>query len=225
MFSWTGFYVGVNGGYGGNSGDLGNNIVDVFAGVITNNIPLVAPNPSGGFGGGQLGYNMQFAPNWLWGVEADFEGSGIRGTSHSSYAGVPGLLNALTLTSSYKTDYFGTVRSRLGYTVDRTMVFITGGFAYGRSLYLTSANFFPVGGPAFNLMKTSTNTGYVVGGGVEQRLTGNWSLKAEYQYINMGSDSITAPYFPPFNTTYFNTVKYDNILQTFRLGLNYKFGS
>jgi outer membrane immunogenic protein len=223
MFNWTGFYVGVNGGYGGNWGDLGNNIVDFESvGATTTNVPVIAPNPKGGFGGGQIGYNMQFAPNWVWGVETDIQGSGIRGNSQTSFPG-SAILAPLNISTSYKTDYFGTVRGRLGYTVDRTMAFITGGFAYGRSSYLAAATFSAGGFPGYNLMKTSTNTGYVVGGGVEQQLAGNWTFKAEYQYINLGSDSTSAVYF--CCTTFNNTVKFDNILQTFRLGLNYKFGS
>jgi len=100
LFNWTGFYVGGHGGYGwADDANL---------------------SPKGWFGGGQVGYNWQYAPNWVFGVEADISGSDI---SETNLAGAP-------LVSS-KINYFGTARGRLGYTVDRVMVYGTGGLAFG----------------------------------------------------------------------------------------------
>src|SRR5260370_19356728 len=102
LFNWTGFYIGGHGGYGWADAD---------------NL-----NPKGWFGGGQVGYNWQYAPNWVFGVEADISDSDI---SETNLAGAP-------LVSS-KINYFGTARGRLGYTVDRVMVYGTGGLAWAHN--------------------------------------------------------------------------------------------
>lgn len=102
--TWTGFYIGVNGGYGGTANDG----------------PL---SPSGGFGGGQIGYNWQglfgYSP-WVLGIEADFQGSGI--SDSIGYAG-DYLQTSL--------NWFGTVRGRVGYSFGPALLYATGGFAYG----------------------------------------------------------------------------------------------
>ncbi len=102
LFNWTGFYIGGHGGYGWADAD---------------NL-----DPKGWFGGGQVGYNWQYAPNCVFGVEADISGSDI---SETNLAGAP-------LVSS-KINYFGTARGRLGYTVDRVMVYGTGGLAWAHN--------------------------------------------------------------------------------------------
>ena len=95
--NWSGLYVGANGGYGWSA----------------NTDPL---DPTGAFGGGQIGYNFQRG-NIVFGIEADIQGSGV---SDSGY----GLKSSL--------DYFGSVRGRLGYAFDRALVYGTGGFGYGQ---------------------------------------------------------------------------------------------
>jgi outer membrane immunogenic protein len=221
--TWTGFYIGINGGYGWNAGTVGNNIVDVESGIssdIVTNIPVNAPDPRGGFGGGQIGYNFQ-RDHIVFGVEADIQGAGIKDKTSSSFRGSQDL-NPLTFASKYSLDYFGTVRARLGYAFDRTLVYATGGFAYGGVSYNTAASFQGGFGPAYNLKRDATDTGYVVGGGLERKLSPAWSVKAEYQYINLGTDSASGVYFccSEFN----NTVKFDNAFHTLRVGLNYHVG-
>lgn len=102
VFSWTGFYIGANAGYGWGSGT---GLADAY-GV----------SPQGWFGGGQVGVNYQFQNNIVAGLEADVDGGDISG-------------NALGLSS--KLDTFGTVRARLGYAFGRVLPYVTGGFAWG----------------------------------------------------------------------------------------------
>lgn len=74
-FNWTGFYVGVHAGYGwGNSKSVATNGTLPFfpAGSVTSN------DLDGWLAGGQLGYNYQFSPNWLIGIEGDMAGTGIK---------------------------------------------------------------------------------------------------------------------------------------------------
>ncbi|MFS8037304.1 outer membrane protein [Xanthobacter sp. AM11] len=106
VFSWTGFYIGGNAGYGWGSGQDG--LGQTGTGV----------DPSGWFAGGQLGYNYQFANNVVAGIEADLQGGDIT-------AGTAGLSSTL--------DVFGTVRGRLGYAVGPVLPYVTGGFAWGNN--------------------------------------------------------------------------------------------
>ncbi len=108
MFTWTGFYVGVNAGYGfGEFTRDGRNFDD----------------PSGFIGGGQVGYNMQFG-QFVAGLEADLQYSGLSSNGRTFLAPVG---------SEAELDYFGTIRGRLGVAFDRALVYATGGYAYGGS--------------------------------------------------------------------------------------------
>ena len=75
--------------------------------------------------------------------------------------------------------YFGTVRARLGYAIDRTLIYITGGLAYG------GLNTNPLTG------NTTSNVGWTIGGGVEYAFTNNWTAKIEGLYVDTGEESST----------------------------------
>jgi outer membrane immunogenic protein len=181
--SWTGFYVGINGGYAWDASAIG------------------FDNNSGGFGGGQIGYNWQgFShPNLVIGVEADFQGADIGDKLSGTVLRVPA-------SAETNLNYFGTVRGRIGYAADRTLVYATGGLAFGQV-----EDKLTVGQGAFT--ETTTRTGWVVGGGLEHKLTPNWSVKGEYQYINLGQDDGWA-----------KATAEDYTIHTVRLGLNYQIG-
>jgi outer membrane immunogenic protein len=171
--NWSGFYGGVNAGGGGTADDG-------------------ALSPSGGFGGGQIGYNWQgvlgLGPQWVLGVEADLQGSGI---SDSAF-GVNSSLN-----------WFGTVRGRIGYSFGQVLVYGTGGFAYGE---------------VENVGVTETQTGYVLGAGLEYKFNPSWSVKGEYQFISL--DASNGAGAGALGLTGGNRSEVD----TFRVGLNYHFG-
>jgi len=109
-YNWTGFYLGINGGYG-----WGRSSWDGFG---SGNF-----NTSGGLIGGTIGYNWQGAGSpWVFGLEGDVDWANIRG----SFA------NALCPTGcETKTSWLATVRGRAGYAFDRVMPYITGGLAVG----------------------------------------------------------------------------------------------
>ncbi len=193
--NWTGFYAGIN---GGGAWSEQNQLADPT-------IPYGGLSPSGGFGGGQIGYNWQgiglFGPSFVFGIETDIQGGSI-GASGTDIAGF-----------GYKSDldYFGTVRGRLGYGFDRTLIYFTGGFAYGGLNKRTSDGY------RYN----DTATGYVLGGGLEYKFTPAWSVKLEYQYLNFGqNDAVTlggASYRADTG------VLRDDDYHTVRIGLNYQF--
>ncbi len=114
-YSWAGFYAGINGGYGwSNSG----NAIQYNGGIVDGD-SSGRSQPSGGFGGGQIGYNFQ-AGSFVYGLEADFQGGSI-GDRTTGFTAVNG--------DDYNThedvDWFGTVRGRLGYAFGRTLIYGT----------------------------------------------------------------------------------------------------
>jgi outer membrane immunogenic protein len=102
--------------------------------------------PGGFVGGGQIGYNWQFSPLWVVGLEADFQGADEKDHStltqnfSSGLFTVTGALSNLALRGTAaldytaKIDWFGTVRARLGYVWGdgNVMSYVTGGLAYGK---------------------------------------------------------------------------------------------
>jgi outer membrane immunogenic protein len=170
--------------------------------------------PEGGFGGGQLGYNWQQGP-LLLGVETDLQGADVS-------AGFAGrlLADGDLLDAHQSFNYFGTVRGRIGFAFYRGLIYVTGGFAYGgvRDQLLVSN---PGSGFSANLHNDDTRTGSVIGGGVELALAPHWSVKVEYQYIDLGSERLTVS-LPPNGST-ITSNKLMDITGTARIGLNYRF--
>jgi outer membrane immunogenic protein len=225
--TWTGFYIGANGGYAWNAGNVGDRIVDTNTEETppTVTVRLNELDPQGGFGGAQIGYNRQgmLHPRLVLGVEADIQGSAIKDSSSIRFPGIDKRLAAYTYAQEYQINWFGTVRARVGYAFDDTLIYATGGFAYGNVSYKGTAEFDLSNpyrySPGFTFSKNAIETGYAVGGGIEHQLTLAWSLKAEYQYIHLGDETLHNTYRnePKFR----NAVEYDNGFSTVRLGLNY----
>lgn len=187
--TWAGFYLGVNGGYGWGGGS------DTF----TYGDALSRAQPEGGFGGGQLGYNFQ-SGSFVYGVETDFQGGDISDrVTGSDYSG------------RERMDWFGTVRGRAGFAFDRALIYGTGGFAYGDVMQHATIN-----GDGFG-DSGATRTGFTLGGGIEYKLNNSWSLKAEYQYLDFGSEKLT-------DSAGLATGDLDTNYHTARIGLNYRFG-
>jgi outer membrane immunogenic protein len=202
VYNWTGFYVGVNAGVGIGRDRTTHSL---------NNDSLYG-SPQGGFGGGQIGYNWQ-ADSLLgpivYGVEADIQGAGLTGGG----AAVAPVIGGLATTYSQKSDWFGTVRGRIGLAQGPILSYFTGGFAYGN----IKTNITEGAATAFSNNRTAT--GWTIGSGVEAALGGNWTGKIEYLYLNLGNraDAFAAPFAPQFT----NTELRENL---FRVGLNYRIG-
>ena len=109
-FSWTGFYVGINGGYGWGDSQWSGNGTDFNV------------SPKGWLGGGTIGYNYQTG-SWVWGIEGDIDYVNLKGTADSSFCP----------TCTFKDTWLGTLRGRVGYSFDRWLPFLTGGLAYGNA--------------------------------------------------------------------------------------------
>jgi outer membrane immunogenic protein len=169
-FSWTGFYLGGQIGYGW-ARQGGNNTS--LAG--TNPVPLAFGN--GFLGGVHAGFNYQINQIVL-GAEADIEASTVSGARR----GVAGPAFPVLFDMTMRQSFMGSLRARAGLAMDRTLFYVTGGAAF-TSARNTMAN---AGAAPFHTF-TTTRVGWTVGAGVEHAFTPNWTARLEYRYANFGS--------------------------------------
>ena len=153
VFSWTGFYIGVHGGYGWSkiSGD--------------GTFGPASATAKGFLGGGQLGYNYQMG-SFVIGAEVDAAWANVKYEE-------PFLAGSIT----FKNDYFVTAAARLGYAFDRYLVYGKVGGAWTRDKWDATDG---IGGTA---TARSNRSGWMLGAGVEYAFMSNWSVKAEYNYL------------------------------------------
>ena len=167
--NWDGPYIGAHVGYGW--------------GTVTSNIDT-GPSPRGIDAGAQIGYNFHLSGTIVAGVEGDLSWNNETGT----YGGG----------ASWRTNWDGSVRARLGVDVNGLLPYVEAGVAFANAT---------ISGPAGG---SPTYTGYTVGAGVEFMLADKWSANVEYRYSNYGSQTFGG-----------GTDSYaDN---TVRFGLNYHF--
>lgn len=210
-WNWNGFYLGGNAGY---SWGRSRTTVDYFNAAT--GAAIVPPAGSvtsadfklnGAIAGGQIGYNWQ-SGSWLLGLEADAQWSGEKGSGAFLCAAgalapgacLPGLtfvppgLVGTTVTLNQQIEWFGTFRARGGVLVAPSILFyVTGGLAYGSVKSDGVLGAVAANGAALVAAFSSkgTNLGWTVGGGVEAHLGGNWTAKAEYLYMDLGTFNST----------------------------------
>jgi outer membrane immunogenic protein len=157
------------------------------------------------------------------GFEADGQWSDITDDSLFTLTPYLGAGTSATVGTSNKVQKFGTLRSRIGLAWDRTLVYATGGLAWGRVEHtMTWRDSF---GFAAVDHVTGTQVGYVVGGGIEHAFSHHLTLKAEYQYIDLGSQHYTALEFDGVASQFLVNTDTRTDFHTVRVGLNYKFGA
>lgn len=157
VYNWTGFYIGVNGGYG-----LGNN--DVSVSYLGTSLSLGNASWDGAVAGGTVGFNYQIN-NFVVGIEGDFDWSGFQ------KSGSDGFVSATT-----KINWLSTVRGRVGYAVDRLLLYATAGA-------VIMDNEFDASIPGASLSASSVNAGWTAGAGGEAMLIGNLTAKVEYLFV------------------------------------------
>src|SRR3954454_23944395 len=220
--NWTGFYLGGNIGSG-----IGRDRTVLNVGGAAGITEFFNLSPDGINGGIQAGYNWQ-AANWLFGLEADIQGSSQRDNRAC-------VLTCNTFTAPFvyaaydaTLPWFGTVRGRAGYSVGSTLFYATGGYAYGkvRTKITADGGFGPVAVDISN-----TKGGWTVGGGIETPFTSlagvlgnNWTSKTEYLYVDLGTSTgaFAIPGALGTVTATNSTQVHEHI---FRAGLNYHFNS
>jgi outer membrane immunogenic protein len=248
---WTGWYAGVNAGYidsvGRTNTDaaffFANNFSAGDAGNLANSATNQFNHHFGGFlGGAQAGYNYQFSPTVVAGLEADIQGSTLRRNLAVTSTVTDGDFFSpswvTTTTVSNRLDYLGTVRGRLGVVpTPNLLLYSTGGLAYGGVRSSTQIAFNNTGGAVPGTTAGSfsdTRFGWTVGGGGEWKFSANWTAKLEYLYYDLGSATYaTGGYAVDLSPTTFassgivsvatsTTTRFNGNIA--RVGLNYKFG-
>jgi outer membrane immunogenic protein len=165
-YNWTGFYAGVNAGYG-----FGTSTWSDPAGTSI--------KPKGALFGGTVGYNWQSGAI-VYGLEGDFDWSGVKGSVDC----VPGLFRC-----EAQNRWLATFRGRVGYAFDRWLPYITGGGAYG-SVKATATDLIT----GIDLASESkSKLGWTFGAGLEYAFMGNWTAKIEYLYVDLGSFTTSTP--------------------------------
>ena len=220
-FTWEGLYLGMSLGAGvplhrGERFQAGSgftsNAYDLYPASNTR---------TGVTAGAQAGYNWQ-SGSWVWGLETDISlldgrrtPSGAFATS-GVYPGVP----IFTLSPQTSANFFASLRGRLGFAYERSLIYLTGGVAAGgargpATLSLGAGNEFATGWSQSSRMK------YAVGGGFEYAFAADWSARAEYLFL---SQSLNTQIFDNGdNVQYFSRVRNENHI--LRFGLNYHFGA
>ena len=197
-FSWTGFYIG---------GELGGawangHVTDSLHGLS------VSSSHDGWLGGAVVGYNLQTS-NIVFGIEADFDGTSLKATGSGVF--IPGVG---TLQASAKTDWITTVAGRVGFAAaDRALFYVKGGGGWvGNTASITNLN------TGAAVSASNTNSGWLLGAGIEYAFAPQWSAKLEYDYIGLRSWSWNSTVFPG------DTFTASRNISEFKAGINYRFG-
>jgi outer membrane immunogenic protein len=227
-YNWTGFYIGLNGGY---SWGRARATIDPGAPLVP---VTLGQNVDGWLGGAQIGYNWQLDRTWVVGLEADIQGTGERGRRFDQLGTIRVTGLGATLFSDTTTEFpwFATFRARGGVLVDPSLLlYATGGLAVGeiKAAITPSAIFQRFDGNSNNTIGapftivgatvsgSETRVGWTVGAGAEKKFARNWSAKLEYLYMDFGSQR----YFGgTANQTDINFR--DHVV---RAGINYQFTS
>lgn len=196
IFTWTGVYLGGQIGYAWTHGDssidsvgydnLGNAYYDSYS---------PQANANGVIGGAHVGYNLQIN-QWVLGLEGDVDGSSLSKTANvSPYSNY--YQDYIPTTVHSALDIQGSIRGRVGFAIDRVLLYGTGGVAFGgfrnsidtnypgcfAATCLFGVNF--AGHDSFS----QTRVGWTAGAGVEYAVTNNWSIRAEYRFTQYGNSA------------------------------------
>jgi outer membrane immunogenic protein len=231
-FSWSGFYLGAQGGagWGTTTDDVRSFAVNPISG---DNFSATAITPqdqiNGWHGGFTAGYNWQ-VNQLVLGVEGDWSFADISGKGDCS--DLPNRLNPDIICSrTSKLGNFATIDGRVGFAVDHALVYVKGGAAYGHFTQAASAEipFIPPFG-VFSASATDNRWGVTAGVGVEYAFARNWSAKLEYDYLDFGTRTVTLngsvnpnAFGAPASVSVTDSIREQ--VSVVRAGVNYRFDS
>ncbi|MDC7789605.1 outer membrane beta-barrel protein [Rhodoplanes sp. TEM] len=204
-FSWTGCYIGAH--VGGAS--MNSSFADFEGGGYFGN----NDNGVGAVAGGQLGCNYQMGM-FVLGLEGEGYWSGVKQTFDYGYIG--GLYSTET-----KNKYNFDVAARIGVAFDRVLAYGKIGWVWGQFDFTST---YSSGGFTSSYSGDTMLNGLLLGLGVEYALTNNWTVKAEYNYLNFGSDSMDLTYCSPGGCLSGYTFSGSADMHVGKIGINYKFG-
>jgi outer membrane immunogenic protein len=203
IYDWSGFYIGINGGWGSSRNCW--DFVTAAGAVIADG----CADRSGGLFGGQLGYRWQTG-GWVFGLEAQGDWADLSSTRVSLFDP--------TFSTRVRTDAIGLFTGQIGYAWNAALFYVKGGAA------VTNNNFdilTTVGG--VNLASASaTRWGAAVGVGFEYGFAPNWSFGVEYDHLFMGDANNSFSVVNPVVAGALNRISQDVDMVTLRI--NYRFG-
>jgi len=218
-FTWTGFYGGVQGGYGWGTAKWSDLVAP--AGTISGD--FTQHDTNGGFGGVLWGYDRQFG-NWVIGFASDFNWGSINGSSTCL-----GSENDYQATCGTKATFITTSTARVGWAMGQFLPYVKGGWAL-EYLKLNVTNIGQNGsgccGPQPDYQTTkSWRSGWTAGGGLEYALDRRWSVFVEYDYMNFGNNVTGFTPSDPFNgiTTNFSA-NINHTVSVVKGGVNLRWG-
>jgi outer membrane immunogenic protein len=238
IYNWAGFYIGANlgGGWQSASTSYAGLSIPVFGNLTNTGIAggvlpsSTSQNSSGFLGGVTTGYNLQ-SNSFVYGIEGDWMGTNLRGTSTVVTNDVP-VFPTLTTATETNTDWLATLRARAGLlVVPQALLYATGGLAGGEvkgSTSVTPSGIATCANNSFCSAGSGSNTlwGWTVGGGAEYLFAPHWSAKIEYLYYDLGTLSYTTFVLTPGSPTTGSATMNVSTRVTgsiVRGGLNYKF--
>jgi outer membrane autotransporter protein len=189
LYNWTGFYVGAN--FGGTFSNES----------VTNGFGSFSTDPSGVLGGVQVGYNYQLSPTLLVGIEGEMDWTSANGSTTVGAGVVTG-----SLTSNH--NWYDTLDGRVGWVMGTWMFYVKGGVAWMNADYTAATAGAIVSGGSSNI----TRTGWNIGVGAEMQIAPQWTAKAEYTYLDFGSDAVALPVVG---------ANVNTEVHEFKIGLNY----
>jgi outer membrane immunogenic protein len=176
--SWTGFYLGVNGGAGWGTSSSS---ADIALAGLTTTLPIASQGTAGWLGGVTAGYNFQ-AGVVVFGIEGDFDWADIEGNTSC----------LVVFNCNVKQDWVGDIAGRIGVApVSNLLMYVKGGVAWADTKY-NFGNSFTAGVATVSITgnASDTRTGGMLGMGVEYAFMAHWSAKIEYDFIDFGSDTV-----------------------------------
>jgi len=203
VYSWTGFYIGANGGWGESRNCW--NFVPAVGAIVADG----CSTRSGGVFGGQLGYRWQTG-QFVFGVEGQGDWADMKSSRVS-------LINP-AFSTTVKTDGLGLITGQLGWAWDAALFYVKGGAAVTSNRY----DIFTTVGGVGVASASSTRWGPTVGVGFEYGFTPNWSVGIEYDRLFMGDANNSFSVANPIVAGAANRIGQDVDLLTLRL--NYRFG-
>jgi outer membrane immunogenic protein len=223
--NWTGFYLGAHAGVAWWSSNQGfTETPGIGGGDALDPINFGHQQTARAIGGLQGGYNWQVSPMWVLGVEGDFSWTSLRNnaTAVPTFGGV--LLPGNVVAMSESVNWLASARGKIGYVWGPTLLYATGGAAWENAHY--TGNFTFLSGATENIVPFSTtNSGWVAGGGLEWMATSHLLARIEYLYYGFQSKAVSAPCVncvvggPPVANYSWN----NNNVQVVRAALSYKF--
>jgi outer membrane immunogenic protein len=213
MYSWSGCYIGVHGGWGWGSEHVSTHS---YLGAVATRTNEVSLDTCGALVGGQVGCDYQFAGNLLFGIQGDYAGTRITGDIQDPHTG-----SSINDVLRFETSRIASVTGRLGITgwANQALIYVKGGGAWAQNKYdFRSADRFALRG-----IYDISYSGWTIGAGAEWAFARSWSVFVEYNHYDFGNATTTLAlrnFGGAFSEDY--QAKTPTI-DTVKFGINYRF--